>query len=108
MTDSHPVSQENESAETATRPAGSAQTGQPEEFSEPDTFDWRGWMLVGVVVFSFFVVPSVILFLPHARWILSLLGLSWRQAYLVLPMVPAILLGLTAVWAALQSQSSGE
>lgn len=87
-------------------PGGSVQTGQPEELSNPETFDWRGWLLVGVVFVSFLVIPGVILFLPETHQVLSNLGFSWRQAYLVFPMIPAILLGFTAVWAALRSQSS--
>ena len=86
-------------------PGGSVQTGQPEELSTPETFDWRGWLLVGIVFVSFLVIPGFILFLPEAQWVLGNLGLSWRQAYLVFPMIPAVLLGITAIWATLRSHS---
>ncbi|WP_202935066.1 hypothetical protein [Halorussus amylolyticus] len=60
-----------------------------------EEWDWRGWVLVGVIVFSFLVVPAVILLLPPVA--------PFRFAYLVLPMIPAILLGLVAVWSAQRS-----
>lgn len=87
-------------------PGGSTQTGHPEEFTRPEEFDWRGWLLVGVVFVSFLVIPGFILFLPETHWILGSLGLSWRQAYLVFPMIPALILGLTAVWAVIRTQST--
>lgn len=62
-------------------------------------FGRRGWMLVGFTVISFFVVPGLMLALAYDRDLIVSLGLSWRQAYLVLPLVPALLLGALAVWA---------
>ena len=85
------------------RHAGSAQTGEPAAITPPEQFDWRGWLLVGVVVCSTLVVPALVLFLPQMESLVSGLGLSMRQAYLALPMVPAILLGVTAVWVTLRS-----
>jgi hypothetical protein len=70
-----------------------------------DEFGWRGWLLVGMVVVAFLLVPAVILFLPQARGLVASLGLTLRDAYLVLPLVPAFLLGATAVWAAVRSRS---
>jgi len=86
-------------------PAG-RQTGRPEYVEAADEMDWRGWLLVGLVVVCFLVIPGVILFLPQARGFITSLGLSLRQTYLVLPMIPAILLGVTAVWAALRTQQT--
>jgi len=67
-----------------------------------DSFGWRGWVLLAVVafsfvvvpVFSFVVVPVVVIWRPPLlpRWV----------ALVALPMVPGILLGATAVWAALR------
>ncbi|PCR92458.1 hypothetical protein [Natrinema ejinorense] len=55
-------------------------------------FDWRGWILVGVLVFAFLVAPMAIyLFPPSAE--------GYRFALLILPLAPAILLAITAVWA---------
>ena len=70
-----------------------------------DEFGWRGWVLVGVIAVAFLVVPALILFLPQARDVVASLGLTLRDAYLVLPLVPAFLLGATAVWAAVRSRS---
>jgi hypothetical protein len=55
---------------------------------------WRGWVLLAVVAVSFVVVPVVIIWRPPLlpRWV----------ALVALPMVPGILLGATAVWAALR------
>jgi hypothetical protein len=53
-------------------------------------WDWRGWVVVGVVAFSFLVMPVVILFRPPS--------LPYWVALLAFPMLPALLLGLVAVW----------
>ena len=55
----------------------------------------RGWALVGVVVTCFLVIPGIIYLRPAAP---GRLGVSFFVAMLVLPMLPAVLLGLTAVW----------
>jgi hypothetical protein len=62
-------------------------------------FDWRGWVLVGVIVVAFLVVPSIILALPYAGGTLAALGLTWRDTFLVLPLAPALALGIAAIWA---------
>ena len=82
-----------ESARPAQAPTGDAE------------FDWRGWLLVGVIVVSFLGVPVAILFLPQAQGLIASLGLTLRDAYLVLPLVPAFLLGAVAVWAAVRTRS---
>lgn len=69
------------------------------------TFGWRGWVLVGVVVFAFLVVPISLLYLPRAQSLVRSVGLTLRDAYLVLPLVPAFLLATVAVWAAVRSRS---
>lgn len=84
-------------------PHGSAQTGMPAEYERPERFDWRGWTVVAVVFVSFLLVPAFVLYLPEAHWLLSQIGFSHRQAYIVFPMIPAILLGVTAIWAAVRS-----
>ena len=70
-----------------------------------EQFDWRGWVLIAVVVVSFLVVPVSILYLPEAQGLVDSLGLTLRDAYLTLPMIPAVLLGGTAVWAAVRSRT---
>ncbi|WP_049922712.1 hypothetical protein [Halopiger djelfimassiliensis] len=54
-------------------------------------FDWRGWVLVGVIVFAFIVSPTAILLWPPS--------VSYFFALLILPMAPAVVLAITAVWA---------
>lgn len=61
---------------------------------ERETFGRRGWVLVGVLVLSFLVVPAVIVFVPPA-------ALPFEVAFLILPLLPALLLGVVAVWSAL-------
>lgn len=87
------------------RPDYGKQTGRPRQVTPAEEIDWRGWLLVGVVLVCFFVIPVLILFIPQAQSFLAMLGLTRRQAYLAMPMIPAILLGITAVWAALRTQS---
>lgn len=64
-----------------------------------DGADWRAWLLVAATFVAFLVVPAIILLLPAARPVIAALGLSYRDAYLVLPLVPAIGLASLAVWA---------
>jgi hypothetical protein len=64
-------------------------------------FGWRGWTLVALLVVAFLVVPWTIIALPAASQEVGALGLGFRDTYLVLPLVPALLLGIVAVWAAL-------
>ena len=59
-------------------------------------FDWRGWTLVAAVVVAFLAVPGIIYLYPRAP---SAVGLTFWDTYLVLPMIPAVVLGLLAVWA---------
>jgi len=81
---------------------------QPPRYAPPqqEGFDWRGWVLVSIVVVSFLLVPGAILALPYAQSFVESLGLTFRAAYLALPMIPALLLGATAVWAAVRSRRS--
>jgi hypothetical protein len=62
-------------------------------------FDWRGWTLVVAILFAFVVIPATLYFLPRAQGFVASLGLSLRDAFLVLPLLPAIVLGALAVWA---------
>lgn len=62
---------------------------------ETDGFGAKGWVLVGILVFSVLIAPGIIYLYPTAP---GEAGFSFLAAMLVLPMVPAVLLGLTAVW----------
>lgn len=70
---------------------------EPVDRSEPDPegFGSRGWALVGVVVLSVLVVPGVVYLFPALP---ADAGLPFLVAMLAFPMLPAVLLGLTAVW----------
>ncbi|MBO4248806.1 hypothetical protein IL252_13360 [Halomicrobium sp. IBSBa] len=70
-------------------------------------FDWRGWTLVATVIFAFIVAPGALLLLPAAQSFVQSLGLTLRDAYLVLPLLPAFLLGSVAVWSAMRARSGG-
>lgn len=83
---------------TETGQERSTETSQ-ERSTDGREFGWRGWVLVGFVVVAFFVVPGALYALAYAREFVTSLGLSLRQAYLVLPLVPALILGGLAVWA---------
>ncbi|MFP9190466.1 hypothetical protein [Natronosalvus vescus] len=54
-------------------------------------FGRRGWILVGMIVLAFIVAPGMILLIPPDT--------SYLFALLIIPLVPAVLLALTAVWA---------
>ncbi|ELZ12199.1 hypothetical protein C479_05308 [Halovivax asiaticus JCM 14624] len=56
------------------------------------TFDWRGWVLVGIIALAFIVAPAgIYLFPPGAE--------GYRFALILLPLFPALLLASGAVWA---------
>jgi hypothetical protein len=67
---------------------------------------WRGWVLVGWLAVAMVVVPWALVFLPQLQGVVESVGLGLRDAYLVLPMVPALGLGILAVWAAVRSRQS--
>jgi hypothetical protein len=66
---------------------------------EDREFGARGWALVGMLFLAFGVIPMTIFFIPRAQWLLTTIGLGYRDAFLVLPLLPALLLGAMAVWA---------
>jgi hypothetical protein len=61
-----------------------------------DGFGARGWVLVAVLAVCTLVVPGIIYVRPG---ILSAVGIPYIASLLVLPLLPAAALGLTAVWA---------
>jgi hypothetical protein len=72
---------------------GAADASPPDDVGEG--FGSRGWLLVAVVVGATLVLPGVIYLLPR---LLGNVGLPYVVALLILPMLPAVVLGLTAVW----------
>lgn len=85
----------------ANRPDGG--TARPRQAPPSETFTWRGWVLVAMLGLSLLVIPGALLVLPAAQGVVSALGLPLRDAYLVLPLPAAALLGALAVWSALAS-----
>ena len=88
---------------------GITETEESEELSPADAAEaassdglgWQGWVLVGGLIVAMVLVPWAIVFLPEIQGLVGSLGLGLRDAYLFLPMIPAVGLGLLAVWAAL-------
>jgi len=73
--------------------------GDPPHDDDPASDDaglgWVGWVLVAAVVLAVLVIPGAIYLWPAGG---TVLGAHYRTAMLVLPMVPAVLLGVVAVW----------
>jgi hypothetical protein len=63
--------------------------------ADGDGFGKQGWILVAGVVVCFLVIPGVIYLFPAAP---AQLGWTFFATFLALPLVPAVLLGLLAVW----------
>jgi hypothetical protein len=104
----HEPGAEGESgADPAGDGAARVDDAQPRNTPDPSDaeFDWRGWLLVAAVVLAFLVVPGVLYLLPTVQSAVADLGLGLRHTYLVLPLVPAFLLGVIAVWSAVRSRS---
>lgn len=71
------------------RPGGE----EPLTSNTPDgerEFGRDGWILVAGIVIAFLVVPALIYWRPPA--------LPFEIAFLILPLLPAVLLALLAVW----------
>ena len=63
-----------------------------------------GWFLTGAVVVSFLVIPGYIYLFPASP---SRLGLPFFSTFILLPLIPAILLGAIAVWSAISTGKYG-
>ena len=62
---------------------------------EADGFGKKGWALTAVLFMCVIVIPGIIYAYPYAA---GTFGLTFFATYLALPLIPAILLGLVAVW----------
>ncbi|MEF8791468.1 MAG: hypothetical protein V5A61_15185 [Haloarculaceae archaeon] len=83
-----------------TDPSGRPATAPDEKPRGGDReFGLRGWLLVGMLFVALVLVPVLLYFIPRARWLTASLGLGYRDAFLVLPLVPALVLAVLAVWA---------
>lgn len=94
----------DDAAETDGAGVTVADAAPPRRADPAEAFGWRGWVLVATIVVAFFVIPAAIVVLPQAQGLIADLRLSLGDAYLVLPLPAAILLGAVAVWAALASR----
>lgn len=74
--------------------------GGPAGPSDDESLGRTGWVLVAVVVTATIVVPGLIYLFPAAP---GEAGLPFIVAMLVLPFLPAVLLGVTAVWSLARS-----
>lgn len=79
---------------------GPTDPAEAAEEASADGLGWQGWVLVGGLIVAMVLVPWAIVFLPEIQSALGSVGLGLRDAYLVLPMIPAVGLGALAVWAA--------
>lgn len=85
-------SDSTESTAGATATAGAATDQRP---SETDEFGRAGWVLTGMLIVCMLIIPGIIYLYPY---FLGSFGLSFFSTYLVLPLIPAAVLGLVAVW----------
>jgi len=72
-------------------PSDEPYTGKP----SGEGFGREGWILVAGVVLCFLVIPGFIYLNPTAP---AQIGWTFFATFLVLPLIPAVLLGLLAVW----------
>ncbi|WP_418282760.1 hypothetical protein [Halorubrum sp. DTA98] len=63
--------------------------------TEPEGVGRRGWVLVAALIVSVLVIPGIIYAYPYAA---GSFGLTFYGTYLLLPLIPAVLLGVLAVW----------
>lgn len=87
-------------------PAPSAVDEAGYDVPDPQTqeFGLRGWGLVLALIVAFILIPWTIISLPAAQDQLETLPLGWRDAYLVLPFIPAVGLGALGVWTAVANR----
>jgi hypothetical protein len=84
-----------DSDDAAASVAADSAGGETQTEAEEDGFGRQGWLLVAGVVGCFLVIPGVIYLRPAVP---AAAGLSFFATFLVLPLIPAVILGLLAVW----------
>lgn len=84
---------------------GESTTRRPSASSPGDdwTRGWTVWVVLGVLGLAFLAIPWGLIALPTIQESIRVAGLSFRDAYLVVPLVPAIGLGALGVWLAVRS-----
>lgn len=80
-------------------PDGSASDGSADTDAAGNggnEFGVSDWVLVGALILCTLVIPVVIYVYPY--WIASLGFSTFIGTYLILPLIPAVVLGVIAVW----------
>ena len=90
----------------ATDSGGDGSENPAVDADEPaaDGFGRKGWALTAVLFTCVLVIPGIIYAYPYAA---SAFGLTFFATYLALPLVPALLLGLVAVWSMTAATADG-
>ena len=84
---------------------GSRGPATPTDEPAADGFGRKGWALTAVLFTCVLVIPGIIYAYPYvAGWF----GLPFFATYLALPLVPALLLGLVAVWSMTAATADSE
>ncbi|VTT85695.1 hypothetical protein DM2_577 [Halorubrum sp. DM2] len=86
---------------------GDAPRDRTEPAADPtaDGFGRKGWALTAVLFTCVLVIPGIIYIYPYAA---GAFGFTFFATYLALPLVPALLLGLVAVWSMTAATADGE
>lgn len=79
----------------ATAEASTAAAAESTAGDTPSGFGRQGWVLVVAVIICFLIIPGIIYLRPTAP---AELGWTFFMTFLVLPFIPAVGLGLIAVW----------
>lgn len=75
--------------------SGEVSTSAATDEPEANGFGRAGWVLTAALLICVLVIPGIIYVYPY---VLGSFGLTFFGTYLVLPLIPAVLLGLVAVW----------
>lgn len=68
------------------------------------TRGWQVWVVLGALFLAFLVAPWGLILLRPVQDSVRIVGFSFRDAYLIVPLLPAIGLGGLGVWTALRSR----
>lgn len=79
---------------------------QPNPSRTPDRTSLESWLVIGALAIALVVIPWALIVLPEARGLIGAVGFSMRDAYLVIPLVPAVGLGVIGVWTAIRARRS--
>ena len=104
-TDDSAADSGDDSGDTAD--SGDGPGGRTEPVADPtaDGFGRKGWALTAALFTCVLVIPGIIYLYPYAA---GAFGLTFFATYLALPFVPALLLGLVAVWSMTAATADGE